>query len=177
LRRKSEKSNPGSVPDWEQAKLALQETGGWIKNADTKTTILAGAFGVSLSLAIPRLVTDGHAIVGLTVGFTAWVLVCVVLLGTVLAIGKNLHDALIPQTPTGPSSRNYLAWPDLAVMPYADVPPQLSQEEIRQQSWEQAITLAQIAKNKYTNFKRALQIFSAYLLLLLGLLILGATLS
>jgi hypothetical protein len=177
LRRKSENSSSTQVPDWEHAKLALQETGGWIKNADTKTTILAGAFGVSLSLAIPRLVTDGHTIVGLTPGFATWVILCVALLATVLATGKNVHDALIPRTHTGPSSRNYLAWPDLAVTPYADVPPQLSQEEIRRQSWEQAITLAQIARDKYANFKKALRTFSVYLLLLLGLLVLGAILS
>lgn len=146
-----------SAPYWEDAKLAIQETGNWVKNADTKTTILAAALGVLLT-AIASRSTDIHTgfttstgsyLVLLAVSLVAFTLASVVTVGCI-------YRALTPRTQPG-SLENRFSWPSMAAR---DLPPVgMPSDSIAREAWEQAHTLAKIAQQKYRWFRWALSFY------------------
>jgi hypothetical protein len=153
--------------EWEHAKLAIQEFGGWIRNADAKITILAGALGVSLTFTLPRVaLAVGNA------GTSACV--CTFLLFFALGIagcfcaalsGYNLYRALSPNSKPRAGaaiSLNRFSWPSMAAETTAPSPTQIG---ALNEAWEQAHTLAKIASAKYSRFRHALRLFVAYLVL------------
>lgn len=170
MRRKPE---PSVTPaDWEQSKLAIQETGGWIKNADTKSTILAGSFGLSLTFAVPRLLEALPTVAAAPFAFGLWVAAAVIFVAAALLTGYRIGNALLPRTSLGTSLMNRFAWPSLANVAPQHLPPQkLSADDIRAEAWEQAASLARIAAAKYHSFKIALVAFCIYLAALLGLVV------
>lgn len=150
-----------SLPDekqaFEYAKLAVSETGAWIKNADTKATILAAGLGVAISVTAGRAAAVWQLIMGpntaLSVVSTAAALVFA--LGVVGSIWCAVRT-LIPRTNvTG--GRNPFAWPSVASSFEAN------DEEFgkasAQQAWNQAHALARIAAAKYRSFEVALTWF------------------
>lgn len=150
MRRKVAPANS----QWEEAKLAVQEFGGWVKNADAKITALAAVVGVSASLLgtrsgdVARVLRfgsgPGHDLTVLTVGFL------VLFFGTTIVF---IGLALFPRT--APSD-NRFAWPSVAVrfnVPRPD--PAYGLDE----AWAQAHQLARIARAKYRYFKLALLMF------------------
>ena len=128
IRALSRKPEPSSASaEWEHAKLAVQEFGGWIRNADTKITILAAALSVSLTFALPRAVAtinDAHV-------FSSprefWIVVVLAIAGAVFAVasGYNLFRALAPRVMSRASTKttmNRFSWPSMAAEPVAVVP-------------------------------------------------------
>lgn len=167
------KPEPSVTPaDWEQIKLAIQETGGWIKNADTKSTILAGSFGLSLTFAVPRLLEALPTVFIAPFAFGLWVAAAVILVTAALLTGYRIGNALLPRTSLGNSLMNRFAWPSLANVAAQHLPPEkLSAADIRAEAWEQAASLARIAAAKYRSFKIALISFCVYLGALLAMVV------
>lgn len=159
------KPEPSMTPaDWEHSKLAIQETGGWIKNADTKSTILAGSFGLSLTFAVPRLLEALPTVAAAPFTFGLWVAAAVIFTAAALLTGYRIGNALLPRTSLGPTLMNRFAWPSLANVAPQHLPPEkLSAADIRVEAWEQAASLARIAAAKYRSFKIALISFCVYL--------------
>lgn len=156
--------------DWEHSKLSIQETGGWIKNADTKSTILAGSFGLSLTFAVPRLLEALPTVATAPFAFGLWISVAVVFGVAALATGYGIGNALLPRTSLGASLMNRFAWPSLASVAPGHLPPsKMSADEIRTEAWEQAASLARIAAAKYRSFKIALVAFCIYLAALVAM--------
>lgn len=156
MRRKSGQMT-ASPPDWEQSKLAIQETGGWIKNADAKATILAGSFGLSLTFAVPRLLESLPDVMAVPFAFGVWAVFAVVFLLTASITGFSIVRALIPRMSSDPTSPNRFAWPSLAQASAGGLPPAIStDDQIRREAWEQAASLARVAVTKFRYFKIAL---------------------
>ncbi|SMQ58028.1 hypothetical protein SAMN06295909_0092 [Plantibacter sp. VKM Ac-1784] len=169
MRRRAAESVPS---DWEHSKLAIQETGGWIKNADTKSTILAGSFGLSLTFAVPRLLEAIPNIVTVPFAFGLWVSSGVIFIAAALLTGYRIGNALLPRTSLGANLTNRFAWSSLAGMTPEHLPPrQMSGEDIRAEAWDQAASLARIAAAKYSSLQIALIAFCVYLAALLAMLI------
>lgn len=161
------RNTPAATPDWEQSKLAIQETGGWIKNADTKTTVLTAAFGVSLTFALPRILDGVTALGGAPVLFGAWLVLMIILVLTIGLTAFGIYRALIPRADVRASQLNRFAWPSVAGLASTDLPPEdRSEEAVRGEAWEQAATLARIAAQKYRSFKLALRAFGTYVIVL-----------
>jgi len=158
--------------DWEQSKLAIQETGGWIKNADTKVTILAGSFGLSLTFAVPRLLEALPTITAAPFACGLWIGAALVFFAAALTTGYGIGNALLPRTSLGASLVNRFAWPSLASVATAHLPPSVkSADEVRTEAWEQAASLARIAAAKYRSFKVSLIAFCVYLAALMAMVI------
>lgn len=158
--------------DWEHSKLAIQETGGWIKNADTKSTVLAGSFGLSLTFAIPRLLEALSSVMAIPFAFGLWIVCAAIFLLAALTTGFGIGNALLPRTSVGGSLMNRFAWPSLAGVSAQHLPPsRMTADEVRTEAWEQAASLARIAAVKYRYFKVALIAFAVYLGALLALVI------
>lgn len=158
---------PIQPPAWEPAKLALQEVGGWIKNADTKTTILAAAFGVSLTFACTKLLELGPDWISAASGCArTWALIMLIAaIAATVGTGCNIYRALVPRMHQ--TGSNPFAWPDLAgglkLPPADDIG--VSIEHV----WSQTRVLALIAKRKYRHLKWALRWFALYLVVLVVL--------
>lgn len=105
MRRKGVSAS-ASPADWEQSKLAIQETGGWIKNADAKATILAGSFGLSLTFAVPRLLESLPDVMAVPFAFGVWAVFAVVFLLTASITGFSIVRAPIPRMSSDPTSPN-----------------------------------------------------------------------
>lgn len=161
---------PRTPADWEHSKLAIQETGGWIKNADTKSTILAGSFGLSLTFAVPRLLEALPSVAAVPFAFGLWSSVAVIFCAGALTTGYGIGNALLPRTSLGNSPMNRFAWPSLASVATGHLPPsKKTAGEIRIEVWEQAASLARIAAAKYRAFKTALVAFCIYLAALIAM--------
>lgn len=157
--------------DWEHSKLAIQETGGWIKNADTKSTILAGSFGLSLTFALPRVLEELPRLAENQFAFGLWTAFAAIFLLAAVATGLGIGNALLPRTSVGARAVNRLAWPSLASASSGYLPPAtVTTDEIRREAWEQAVSLSRIAAVKYRYFKIALIAFYVYLGALTALL-------
>lgn len=167
------KPEPSVTPsDWEHSKLAIQETGGWIKNADTKSTILAGSFGLSLTFAVPRLLEALPSVAAAPLAFGLWVVIAAIFVAAALLTGYRIGNALLPRTSLGTNLMNRFAWPSLANVAPQHLPPEnLSAADIRAEAWEQAASLARIAAAKYRSFKIALISFCVYLGALLAMVV------
>lgn len=149
MRRKGVSAS-ASPADWEQSKLAIQETGGWIKNADAKATILAGSFGLSLTFAVPRLLESLPDVMAVPFAFGVWAVFAVVFLLTASITGFSIVRALIPRMSSDPTSPNRFAWPSLAQTPVGRLAPAVvTDDQVRQEAWAQAASLARVAVTKF----------------------------
>lgn len=148
-------------PSWEDAKFAVQEIGGWVKNADTKITILAGTVGVILSLLLARLadilrvvrVHDGAArdvvLVSGVVGLAC--LALTVAFSVRALIPRFGGDRMLAAT-------NRFSWPELADDSSSSLPDPAT---AAMEAWAQARALSRIARAKYRSFRWALGFFLA----------------
>lgn len=143
-----------AASQWEESKLAIQEFGGWVKNADAKITALAAVVGVSASLLgtrsgdVARVLRlgpgAGHDVTVVTIAFLV-----LFFSATVIFIGL----ALFPRTP---EVENRFAWPSVAKRFSA---PRPAPDRAIEEAWAQAHQLAKIAQAKYRYFKIALLMF------------------
>tara|TARA_R110002020_G_scaffold88666_5_gene217453 strand:- start:6890 stop:7432 length:543 start_codon:yes stop_codon:yes gene_type:complete len=170
MRRKGRQVS-ASPPDWEQSKLAIQETGGWIKNADAKATILAGSFGLSLTFAVPRLLESVPDVMAVPFAFGIWTVFAIAFLLSASITGFSLVRALIPRMSSDPNSPNRFAWPSLAQASVGGLAPVVAtDDQVRQEAWAQAASLARVAVTKFRYFKIALISFCICLGSLVALL-------
>lgn len=144
---------------WEDAKFAIQETGGWVKNADAKVTILGAAIGVLFAATIARLADFVHVVRSAPDCLPLYWVLLVGFSTCLAAAGMFIFDALRPRT--AHAAGNRFAWPSLA----ATSPNLLLFEEagVSAEAWQQAHTLACIASRKYRAFARALISFAVAL--------------
>lgn len=155
--------------DWEDARLAIQEFGGWVKNADSKITVLAAVVGVTISVLgakssdIASAFTSGPraALIVLTIS----ALSAVVFLA---ATGVSVLVALSPRVGRNEkhhtcAKANRFSWPDVARG--LEVPPDA--ENLRDEAWRQAVVLAGIARAKYRAFKVSVALFVVTLVALM----------
>jgi len=169
--RRRGSSAAASPPDWEQSKLAIQETGGWIKNADAKATFLAGSFGLSLTFAVPRLLESLPSVLAVPFASGVWTVFAVVFLLSASITGFSIVRALIPRMASDPSSPNRFAWPSLAQASIERLPPAvLTDDQVQREAWAQATSLARVAVTKFRYFKIALISFCVCLGSLVALL-------
>lgn len=151
-----------SVSPWEDAKLAMTEFGNWIKNADTKVSVLAAVFGVMLALLAARADTVRRALAH-PASWATWILVAllVLLLGAIVVTTGLLYSALVPRTMV--TGRNRFSWPSLAAEP--GPPRDLDQRSTLEEAWSHNHLLAMIAERKYSAFRNALRGFVITLIL------------
>lgn len=146
----------------QDARFAIQETGNWIKNADTKSTVVAAATGVVATALASKAgaVHEAFANGGLACIGPMLVLLIVSYIATLIGTTTCLYRALSPRTrPTSMSNR--FAWPS-AELNGPEVP-NSSWTVVQREAWGQNYMLACIAGAKYRAFRSALQWFGASL--------------
>ncbi len=166
----------GSRPDgWEPAKLAVQEFSGWVKNADSKVTVVAAAFGVSLTLGISQVVPATGRV--LAIGGCAgqiWTGLLFAFIAAAVCTGTGIYMALVPRTQ--PAEANRFSWPDHASGAVVAADLDYSTEAAVADAWKQAKVLAVIGAEKFKWLGRTLITFGVYLGLLM-LLVIGAAIA
>lgn len=144
---------------WEDAKLALQEFGSWIKNADTKVTVLAAALGVTISLvgAKSETLVLAYRASGSTCPSALW---CVLLLFliSVLFTAHYIYKALNPRMETS-SEFSRFSWTSMAAL--AEAPKSFPSSGSDAEAWAQAHVLSRIAREKYKSLRAALICFAS----------------
>ncbi|MFI9503367.1 hypothetical protein [Nocardia sp. NPDC052566] len=140
----------------------MTEFGNWIKNADTKISVLAAVFGVMLALLAARADTFRRVLAD-PASCATWILVALLmlLLGAVLMTTGLLYSALVPRTVV--TGRNRFSWPSIASEPQP--PRNLDQRSTLEEAWSHNHLLAQIAGRKYAAFRNALRGFVITLIL------------
>lgn len=156
LSRPKSPDNDDSL-SFERAKLSVVEFGAWIKNADTKATILAAGLGVMSSV----VASQAGRIVDLYTHPAAAV-VCIAVILSAIFIG-GLAGAVIcvfrvlsPRTDVtdGP---NVFAWPSVAK--FGSATASEFSDFSAPKAWAQAFDLAKIAQAKFAAFALALRWF------------------
>ncbi|MFE3054822.1 hypothetical protein [Nocardia sp. NPDC059239] len=152
-----------AVPPWEDAKLAMTEFGNWIKNADTKVTILTAALGILVASTASNIDTL-HAALSNPAFRHKWILSVPLglLCCAILATAGFAYQALKPRS-GGASTQNRFSWPSVAdsSCPPSDLDPMATLVE----AWTQNHALARIAALKYRAFANALRCFGIALIL------------
>jgi hypothetical protein len=128
------------------AKFAIQESGNWIKNADTKSTLIAAAVGVVATASASKADVVYRAFSGGKLGCASLLLLALIVayVVTLLVTAYCLYRALSPRT-DHLVDLNRFAWPSVVARG-----PSLP---------EQNYMLACIARDKYRAFKSALTWF------------------
>ncbi|TAL45084.1 MAG: hypothetical protein EPN91_03140 [Salinibacterium sp.] len=149
----------------DDARFVIQQTGAWIKNADSKVTILAAALGLTSAIAWAN---SWLVIAALNRGdgvLSAAVIVLAISAVVVLGAGARwVFLALRPRTFTS-LEVNRFSWPYLATLPSA--PTSFKSRTADREAWDQAHVLAKIAQAKFICFRRALE----WYLVLVGVLV------
>ncbi|MBO9049534.1 hypothetical protein [Curtobacterium flaccumfaciens] len=164
---------PQSAPDeklaFEYAKSAIAEFGAWVKNADTKATVLAAGFGAVSTITAGRFSAVLTVIFGGSEGWRILVAVAGVafIVAAVITIWF-LTRALIPRKNVS-GGRNAFAWPSVADSFEAN-DKEFSRASA-EMAWAQAHALAKIAKAKFAAFRAAL--FSFVALIVFAAILLG----
>jgi hypothetical protein len=132
-------------PELTVALHTISEFGEWIRSADSKAALLAAAQGLLISGSI-GLLSGTHSVRGATVHLLEVTVLTLYLLALASSTAA-LVASHIPRLPT--FSRNRLAFPTLASLQADAVGQRQSPDELIEQAWWQAGTLAQIAVAKY----------------------------
>ena len=172
MRLLRKKKSSGESADWEDAKVAMQESGSWIKNADTKVTILAAVLGVSLTILAgqsSRIVgalqrQDVHVVFPLAFALAG---VVVTSIGTLFFVGECLRPRTVKV-----SEDNRFAWPSMAGR--SSAPLSFPSASRVAEAWEQAFALSKIVEAKYRSFRWALRMFLGLIFFIVAVLILSA---
>lgn len=152
------RSIPSPRPEhWEPAKLAVQEVGGWIKNADSKVTVLAAGLGVTLAAVAAQAGAIAKG-VGHAPACTSLIIVTLAMLFAVSILSSAIYIclALYPRD-GGVTIDNRFSWTTLSK--WAAVPDEVVASNGIEDAWRQAQELARIAKLKFRAFRTALLLF------------------
>ena len=147
----------------QDAKFAIQETGNWIKNADTKSTVVAAATGVVATASASNADTVHGAFMSGKLGCAGPLVVLLILayIGTLVVAAAYLYLALSPRTDPL-AEPNRFAWPSVAFG--SSQSPDDLWSSVQAEAWHQNYMLACIARAKYRAFSGALKWFGANLI-------------
>ncbi len=156
--------------DWDEAVLANQEIGQWVRHTDTKAALLAAGLGVIAAAVI----TQADQIAETFVTPTGWTIaVTLLLIGTLGAFAGVLRYVSATVRPHVDSAADFnrFAWPSLA----RDRSSKRSghYESSAEEAWGQAIALAIIASVKYDAFATASKWFVAFLTSAIALVVIA----
>jgi hypothetical protein len=136
----------------------IQETGNWIRNADTKATVLAAALALTISTAVTHCagVVDAYHGRGGVIG--RWIIIVASLLAaaTLLLSIVNVYKTLLPRT-SAETTFNRFGWPSIAASSHP--PTKLDPAGLRDEAWRQSYQLALIAQAKFHHFRLGLRFF------------------
>lgn len=152
----------------QDAKFAIQESGNWIKNADTKSTVIAAATGVVASALASRADTVHKAFTEGRLGCAGPIVTLLILsyIATLTVTVLHLYRALAPRTrPLNASNR--FAWPSVELC--GREVPDSNWAIVQDEAWSQNYMLACIAGAKYRALKRALGWFGGSLALAIAI--------
>ena len=154
LRRRNIRVDARTPEDWEDAKLSIQEFGNWVKNADTKTTVLTAALGVTATAVASRTDSIVRAYGAAETGLALLLTLPLILFSfSVFVTIRFIYLALMPRTkPSSPANR--FSWSSMATR--TEPPKSLATSAVMEEAWEHAHTLAGIADKKYKAFRWAL---------------------
>lgn len=139
--------------DWHDAAFAIEQFGEWVRNSDTKATILGGAIGLVATVGLSAL--PALTAIVCAGGWRSW-LAAVMSAGTLAALvatGVAVYQSLRPRTVVGEPTR--FGWPVVASSGFSIA--SLRPEDARAEAWEQARVLANIASEKFRWFGLALK--------------------
>lgn len=155
--RQRSSSLPDEKQAFEYAKLAVSETGAWIKNADTKATILSAGLGITASVTAGRAAAVWQLITGsnLVLTVAAVLTTAAFITGAVGAVWFAVRT-LIPRTNVS-GGRNPFAWPSVASSFQEN--DEAFKDASAPQAWNQVHALALIAAAKYRAFAASLRWF------------------
>jgi hypothetical protein len=131
----------------------IEQTGEWIRNADTKTGLLATAISVLIAATAGNMhrkqFTAWHSVSGV-------VSICAggIFLGCAILAVVHMLAVVIPRTKVAGSISRF-SWPWLAAHTEAEINSQVRRIGARREAWAQAKALADIARAKHHHFKRA----------------------
>jgi hypothetical protein len=151
---------PKDPPNWEDAKVAIQEFGGWVKNADTKSTILSAAVGLVFVALLTRVQRLGDVVRMDSAWRCPLILIGILLLASMVFLAICLFSALRARKVAGHFSR--FSWPSVAGV---EGELKLNPDGSADEAWIQARALASIVRRKYYWFNRALATFWVTLVL------------
>lgn len=146
--------------EWDEAKLAIQETGAWVRHTDTKAALLVAASGAVVAAVltqadeIAKMYTSGvaaSAIGSFLIGAT--------LLSLTMTV-RHLFAVIRPRVDSA-NALNRFAWPNLARMTDAARSDHYKSSIV--EGWAQARQLAALAADKYDAFGSASSWFAAFL--------------
>lgn len=136
--------------DWEAAQLALQQVGEWVRQADTKTTILTAAIGVLVAALTTQAEPVAKALRAYPdCGHLALLVVLAASL-TISLVASSI--SLVPRF-GGPSPTNQFSWPWHAQQ---ERPVTRFVTEPTADAWAQVHGLSKLARTKYRAFRIAL---------------------
>lgn len=158
LRSADECARQSASESLADAKFAIQETGNWIKNADTKSTVVAAATGVVATASASKAgsVHAAFASGKLGCGGILFAVVIIVYIFALLVTAYYLYAALSPRTQLQVQA-NRFAWPNVASSGGAI--PDNSRATVEAEAWSQNYMLGCIASKKFGAFKGALRWF------------------
>lgn len=155
---RSSRTAPDEKLAFEYAKSAITEFGAWIKNADTKATVLAAGFGAVSTITASRTAAVMNVIFDGTEGWRIAVAVVAVAFAVAAVVTLwFLVSALVPRRDVS-GGRNAFAWPSVATFTPDDDTFNAASAPM---AWEQARALARIAEAKFAAFQSALYSFVA----------------
>lgn len=156
--RRTQAAPPDAGTGWEDAELVIQETGNWIRNADTKATVLAAALALTISTSVTHCagVLAAYHDRGGSIGRWIIIVASLVAAATLLLSIFNVYKTLVPRT-TPETAFNRFGWPSIATCPHP--PTKLEPGALRDDAWRQCYQLALIAQGKFRHFKFALGSF------------------
>ncbi|WP_147130050.1 hypothetical protein [Nocardia ninae] len=142
--------------------MTMTEFGNWIKNADTKLTVLAAALGIVMAAVASKADSFQKALANPEFD-CKWTLIMalLLLLGAIVVTAGYLYVALVPRMTSMGSNR--FAWP--SVVAEGRPPWNLEHRSTLDEAWSQNHALAGIAGRKYVAFRKALRTFGIALLL------------
>jgi hypothetical protein len=144
-----EQHDPG-----EDVRLVIEQTGEWIRNADTKTGLLATAVSVLVAAGASKMqhteiTTWSHSATGILALAAGGAF-----LFAVAIAASHMLAVLLPRT-TVATDPSRFSWPWISGRSQIEIDSQVASVTARREAWIQAKTLADIAKVKHHYFKRA----------------------
>ncbi|MFE2423644.1 hypothetical protein [Streptomyces hokutonensis] len=138
----------------EDVRVILSETGEWIRNADTKTGLLATVLAVLLGVISQK--AENKDIIPPFSDATDYVGFCflVVTVGAIVVSYFFFYRVLSPRVAV-PDADTRFAWPWIAHSSVATLV-NLTPSAAREEGWTQAKALALITQEKFRYFKRGL---------------------
>ncbi|GAA4902892.1 hypothetical protein GCM10023405_24710 [Streptomonospora salina] len=151
---------PGVGPPGEDALFAIDQTGQWIRSADTKAGLLGAALSVLATGVAAEAAKSGVPVLdaaSVRESLSGWLLI---ILAAFLVIAIALTVKTVSPRISTPRYRSRYSWPWLNAMDPMELS-RLGSTNSRHEAWVQAIYLAGVAEAKHRSLRLALRFFAA----------------